>query len=217
MGSLLLSPNVHSKLISASHVASELVVKFLKETTKHPEAITEKIALDAYDRSLDILLDEIPQLLKRVRDGNPLSFSEAIWVAENLAYAHAYQKPSMTAVRMIAANNMGLGWDGDARWTFAEQGVHIAGLYLGLEAASDTLSIVETASLFNELTPSYAEFEPWQTMVKGIESNLERLSSDYREELGQIGISDHEPFQHSLFTPIEIPHYTQIGTPVPQE
>ena len=30
-------------------------------------------------------------------------------------------------------------------------------------------------------------------MVKGIESNLERLSSDYREELEQIGISDHEP------------------------
>ena len=214
IGSLLLSPNVYSKSIAASHVASELVVKFLKETTKHPEAITEKIALDAYDRSLDILLDEIPPLLKRVRDGNPLSFSEAIWVAENLAFVHAYQKPSMTAVRMIAANNMGLEWDGGARRTFAEQGVHIAGLYQGLEVASDTLSILETASLFNELTPSYAEFEPWQTMVNGIESNLERLSSDYRQELEQIGISDHGPFQHSLFTPIAIPHYTQIGVPV---
>ena len=198
VGSILVSPNLFAKGKAAAHLSVDVLLKVIREFTDNAEKVTEEVALQERKWTLELLREKV-EITEEVKAGRPLSFTEALRLADGDTYTSVYFPPAEEARRMIVSGNQPTPGD--------ELKAVAGGLVdqiTGSSIVTDAFKLEDALSTLKELSQPLALYEPWRVMTEGIEENMAAERVDYAEFLDSLGISDHIPFQLPVLTTFQI-------------
>ena len=104
VGSMLVSPNLFVKGKAAAHLSVDVLLKVIREFTDNAEKVTEEVALQERRWTLELLREKVA-ITEEVQGGRPLSFAEALRLADGDTYTSVYFPPTEEARQMINRGN----------------------------------------------------------------------------------------------------------------
>ena len=198
VGSILVSPNLFVKGKAAAHLSVDVLLKIIREFTDNAEKVTEEVALQERRWTLELLREKV-EITEEVQDGRPLSFAEALRLADGDTYTSVYFPPAEEARQMINRGNQPT--PGDALETVAGG---LVDQITGSSAVTDAFALGDALSTLNEPSQPLELYGPWRVMTEGIEANMAAERAAYAAFLNSLGISDHTPFQLPVLTALVI-------------
>ena len=208
IGAAWMFPNPFTIKSAKVKVSTAVAEKLIKEFSNNPEEMVEGIALEVIDHSNELLKQNF-DLQKRIQNGEPLSFQDAVLYRNSIVYWNSYRSPARKAVTMI---NEGLVPTAITFASARETGdllLHQLGFAAAAPHVQGLVSLTMVLSALHELGIPLAEYEPWKVMEEEGQANLDRERDQYSELLAQLGLSQ-DYFQLPALAQIPIPHYSTL-------
>ncbi|MBN2542204.1 hypothetical protein JXI42_05010 [bacterium] len=172
-----------------NELTAEAIIALGKQIGEHPEHYTEQVAMDFLEYLVD-LDSKWLDMKKRVADGYPLSFSDAIVFQNDHYFDIIYGPPAVDTKREIINNKY--------QWTDGEKDSFLAAIKI-LISSSELSSAISTGLFINDLYETaklfhspLMEYPPYEHMYTSININYEQAKQSYTKFLENVGLSSQK-------------------------
>ena len=204
IGFIIASPNLFAKAKAAVNVTVDVLLKIIREFTDNAEKVTEEVALREREITLELQKEKI-EITTRVQDGRPMSFADALRIANGDTYSAIYFPPAEEARRMIARRNYPSPEDA-LKTVAGELTARVADL-----PVTSILKLDDALSALKEFRQPLSMYEPWEVMTSGVQANIVAERAGHASFLSSLGISDHAPFQLPVLTDFTFSDYSRTA------